>query len=63
MDADNLTGVVYWASPAGDIAFFGMNTDGCTFTSCPVVAGSRQSYKYDLKISKTFPLVSGGVRL
>lgn len=61
MDVDNVTGKVYWVNQAGDFPFLGMNTDGCTFTTCPIVAGNRQSYVYQLHISKKFPVVSGGV--
>jgi Niemann-Pick C2 protein len=63
VDVHNVTGKAYWVSQAGDLPFVGMNTDGCLFTTCPIVAGSRQSYVYQLNISKKFPVVSGGVRL
>lgn len=63
VNVDSVTGKVYWVSQAGDFPFVGMNTDGCSFTTCPIVAGNRQSYVYQLNISKKFPVVSGGVRL
>lgn len=63
MNVDSVTGKVYWVSQAGDLPFVGMNTDGCTFTTCPIVEGTRQAYVYQLNISKKFPVVSGGVRL
>jgi hypothetical protein len=60
VDVDSVTGQVYWVNQVGDLPFVGMNTNGCTFTTCPIVAGSRQSYVYQLSISKKFPVVSGG---
>jgi hypothetical protein len=63
VDVNSVTGKVYWVSQAGDIPFVGMNTEGCSFTTCPIVAGNRQSYVYQLSISKKFPVVSDGIRL
>jgi Niemann-Pick C2 protein len=63
VNVDSVTGKVFWVIQAGDLPFVGMNTDGCSFTTCPIVAGTRQSYVYQLSISKKFPVVSGGVRL
>jgi len=63
VDVDSVTGKVFWANQAGDFPFVGMDTNGCSFTTCPIVAGNRQSYVYQLSISKKFPVVSGGVRL
>jgi hypothetical protein len=42
----------------GDLPFVGMNSDACTFTTCPIQADSRQTYEYQLSISKKFPVVS-----
>jgi hypothetical protein len=61
VDTDSVTGKVYWVNQAGDFPFVGMNTDGCTFTTCPILAGNRQTYVYQLNISKKFPVVSGAV--
>jgi len=63
VDVDSVTGKVYWVNSAGEFPFLGMNSDGCSFTTCPVVAGNMHSYVYQLSISKKFPVVSGGVRL
>lgn len=44
-----------------DIPFVLMDTDGCKTTKCPVEAGKKQTYKYNLDIgtnSSQFPAVS-----
>lgn len=44
-----------------DIPFVQMDTDGCKTTKCPVEAGKKQTYKYNLNIGTNatqFPLVS-----
>jgi Niemann-Pick C2 protein len=56
--SQTLTGKVYWVNQMGDIPFVGMNSDGCTFTTCPIQADTRQTYEYQLSISKKFPVVS-----
>jgi len=62
VNVDSVTGKVYWVSQAGDFPFVGMNTDGCSFTTCPIVAGNRQSYVYQLNISKKFPVRSYDIK-
>jgi hypothetical protein len=47
----------------GDLPFVGMNSDACAFMTCPIQAGSRQTYEYQLSISKKFPVVSRNVVL
>jgi Niemann-Pick C2 protein len=59
--SDNVTGKVFWVNQLGDLPFVGMNSDGCYFTTCPIQAGNRQTYEYQLGISKKFPVVSGTV--
>lgn len=44
-----------------DIPFVLMDTDGCKTTKCPVEAGKKQTYKYNLNIGTNttqFPAVS-----
>lgn len=44
-----------------DIPFVLMDTDGCKATKCPVEAGKKQTYKYNLNIgtnTSQYPLVS-----
>ncbi|GFG38220.1 hypothetical protein Cfor_12218, partial [Coptotermes formosanus] len=55
VDPENVTGKVYWVNQAGDFPFVGMNTDGCTCTTCPIRAGNRQTYMYQANISKKSP--------
>jgi len=62
VDVDSVTGKVYWVNQAGDFPFVGMNTNGCSFTTCPIVAGNRQSYVYQLSISKKFPVRSYDIK-
>ncbi|GFG31343.1 hypothetical protein Cfor_08430, partial [Coptotermes formosanus] len=50
VDPENVTGKVYWVSQAGDFPFVGMNTDDCTFTTCPIRAGNRQTYVCQVNI-------------
>ncbi|KAK4886433.1 hypothetical protein RN001_002704 [Aquatica leii] len=33
----------------------GMDTDGCKTTKCPVIAGNKQTYTYNLNIARKFP--------
>ncbi|XP_055384636.1 MD-2-related lipid-recognition protein-like [Condylostylus longicornis] len=54
-DADSLVGQVYWATEA-DLPLTGMDTDACKHTACPVVKGTKQTYKYSLQIAKKFPI-------
>jgi Niemann-Pick C2 protein len=61
VSADNLTGKVYWVNQMGDLPFVGMNSNACTFTTCPIQADERQTYTYQLHISKKFPVVSEAV--
>jgi Niemann-Pick C2 protein len=56
--SQTLTGKVYWVNQMGDIPFVGMNSNGCAFTTCPIQANKRQTYEYQLSISKKFPVVS-----
>ncbi|XP_049768814.1 MD-2-related lipid-recognition protein-like [Schistocerca cancellata] len=53
--AEQVKAVAYWHGNMGDVAFQGMDTDGCHFTSCPLTAGARANYSYDLQISRKFP--------
>ncbi|XP_067011817.1 MD-2-related lipid-recognition protein [Anabrus simplex] len=45
----------YWANEVTDLPFLGMNTDACQNTACPITADQRQTYVYDLPISKKYP--------
>lgn len=62
VDVDSVTGKVYWVNSAGEFPFLGMNSDGCSFTTCPVVAGNMHSYVYQLSISKKFPVRSYDIK-
>ncbi|PNF33184.1 hypothetical protein B7P43_G12809 [Cryptotermes secundus] len=55
--SETLTGKVYWVNQMGDLPFVGMNSDACTFTTCPIQPDRRQTYEYQLSISKRFPVV------
>lgn len=41
-----------------DIPFLGMNPDACLSTSCPIEAGSRNTYHVEIPILKKYPVVS-----
>jgi hypothetical protein len=58
VSSETLTGKVYWVNQMGNLPFVGMNSDACTFTTCPIQADSRQTYEYQLSISRKFPVVS-----
>ncbi|EDS45755.1 conserved hypothetical protein [Culex quinquefasciatus] len=45
----------WWTTPATDLPFIGMDEKACKFTGCPIAAGQKQSYSYELPILKTFP--------
>nr|XP_019536382.1 MD-2-related lipid-recognition protein [Aedes albopictus]XP_019556862.1 MD-2-related lipid-recognition protein-like [Aedes albopictus] len=53
-DAQVATAKAFWAS-AVDLPFAGLDQEACKYTSCPVAAGQRQSYSYDLPIMKSYP--------
>ncbi|PSN35232.1 hypothetical protein C0J52_15517 [Blattella germanica] len=53
---ETLTGRAFWTNTAGDLPFVGMNTDACSYTTCPVQANQRQTYDYQLSISRKFPV-------
>lgn len=59
--SETLTGKVYWVNQMGDLPFVGMNSDACTFTTCPIQPDRRQTYEYQLSISKRFPVVSRNI--
>lgn len=60
--SETLTGKVYWVNQMGDLPFVGMNSDACTFTTCPIQADGRQTYEYQLSISKKFPVRSYDIK-
>ncbi|XP_069671479.1 MD-2-related lipid-recognition protein-like [Periplaneta americana] len=53
---DAPTGRAFWTNQVGDLPFVGMDTNACNFTTCPLAAGTRQTYDYQLSISKKFPV-------
>ncbi|XP_053658414.1 ecdysteroid-regulated 16 kDa protein-like [Anopheles marshallii] len=53
--AHNLTADVSWTRPNLDLPFVGMDKEACERTNCPVVAGNRQRYTYNLTIKKEYP--------
>ncbi|XP_053687983.1 MD-2-related lipid-recognition protein-like [Sabethes cyaneus] len=54
-DAQTATAKAFWTQTAMDLPFAGMDNEGCKYTSCPIVAGQRQSYSYNLPIQKKYP--------
>ncbi|XP_046432667.1 MD-2-related lipid-recognition protein-like [Neodiprion fabricii] len=54
--SDNLQSSAYWANDMQDIGFPGMNTNACGNTACPTTSGTKQTYSYELAISKSFPV-------
>ncbi|KDR10612.1 hypothetical protein L798_15140, partial [Zootermopsis nevadensis] len=56
VSGDGLTGKIFWVNQMGDLPFVGMNSDACSFTTCPIQAGNRQTYEYQLSVSKKFPV-------
>lgn len=55
-------GLVYWASPEGDLAFAGMNTNACDHTTCPITKDTRKTYSYVFATSKKYPAVKKNVK-
>ncbi|XP_055535681.1 MD-2-related lipid-recognition protein-like [Wyeomyia smithii] len=54
-NATTATAKAFWTQTSMDLPFAGMDNEGCKYTSCPIVAGQRQSYSYNLSIKKAFP--------
>lgn len=50
--------VIYWASEDGDIEMPSMDTNGCSYTDCPINASQRKVFNYSLRTAKKFPVVS-----
>lgn len=53
--SDSLHSRAYWDNGLVDLPLLDMETDGCKTTTCPIVEGNRQTYSYDLKLSRAFP--------
>ncbi|XP_062564809.1 MD-2-related lipid-recognition protein-like [Armigeres subalbatus] len=53
-DAQVATAKAFWTA-AIDLPFAGLDNEACKYTPCPVVAGQKQSYSYDLPILKSYP--------
>ncbi|EDS45756.1 conserved hypothetical protein [Culex quinquefasciatus] len=54
-DAKVATAKAWWTMPSLDLPFIGMDNDACKYTGCPIVAGRKQAYSYELPIMKIFP--------
>ncbi|XP_052563062.1 MD-2-related lipid-recognition protein-like [Culex pipiens pallens] len=54
-DAKVATAKAWWTMPSLDLPFIGMDNDACKYTGCPIVAGRKQTYSYELPIMKLFP--------
>lgn len=57
-DGSDITMMAYALMPGIEKAFPDMNSDACSFTTCPVENGKRQTYSFGLKLAPTYPLVS-----
>lgn len=57
-NATNAFGAVYAVTEDLEEMLPGMNTQGCSFTSCPIRDGVRQTYRFTLQLAKKFPVVS-----
>ncbi|XP_058462159.1 MD-2-related lipid-recognition protein-like [Malaya genurostris] len=53
--AQQVTAKVFWTQTAVDLPFAGMDTEGCKYTSCPIVEAHRQTYSYNLPIQQKYP--------
>lgn len=57
-DGSDITMMAYALMPGIEKSFPDMNPDACSFTTCPVESGKRQTYSFGLKMAPTYPLVS-----
>ncbi|XP_058836007.1 MD-2-related lipid-recognition protein-like [Topomyia yanbarensis] len=53
--AKKATAKAFWTQTAMDLPFAGMDSEGCKYTSCPIVEAQRQTYSYNLPIHKKYP--------
>uniref|UniRef100_A0A499FUT3 MD-2-related lipid-recognition domain-containing protein n=1 Tax=Anopheles farauti TaxID=69004 RepID=A0A499FUT3_9DIPT len=54
-NAENLIAEVVWTRQLFDTPFMGMDSAACNYTTCPIHSGQRQTYTYQLEISKRYP--------
>lgn len=53
----------YWENGDTDLPLMGVETNGCTYTTCPLKKGVNSSYIFDLDINRRWPTQTFDIKL
>lgn len=62
-DTEKLEGRWYWENGGTDLPLMGIETNGCTYTTCPLKKGEKHQYNFDLDINRRWPTQTFDIKL